>query len=752
MSGNARGRPNRDTQAVGRTLLKLLSAGLLCGASQSALAQSATPGTVIELSPILVEGWEDVDSSAILRARFDAIAGGVALVDSSEMPSTANLTMSRALRNVPGVVVQDFFGGNDQPRIQIRGSGLQQNPVERGILMLQNGLPLNRADGSYIVGFANPAQAQSLEVYRGYTANRLGATVLGGALNLVSPTGRTGQGVHTSISGGSFGQFTASAGAGYSGENYDVFAYGDHTQRDGFRVYNESERTSVGLNAGFAISENVQTRIFAGYTDLGFDVAGPLPKDLMEQNPKQVHAGPQPTGLPAPNNMKYPGPNVIRDQPRRDADQFLIGSRTTAQFDAHKFDFVLGYTYTDDTFRFPIGSGIRTTEGGDVTTVARYAWQPDETRPLPLFEASVQYSYGTADRGNYLNIGGTQGAMFGDSDLEASTLSLYAGAHVPVSDRVTISPAISYSRATRENEDKYTLPNRPTFMFTPGGPVPGTFPTVDTSYDRTYDGWTPSLGLTWEATSDITVFGAVSRSFEPPTHDDLIAPIQGSPNGSPGTNPGTSPPAMFATPDLDAQTATTIEGGARGTFGKLWWDTVVYYSWVENELLSLRDTAGNSLGAVNADDTTHFGIELGLGAQITERLYGRLAYTFQDFRFDDDPMRGDNYLAGAPRHVISALLNFDVNEDWTLQGAMRWNPTETPVDNMNTLFADSYVVFDVRTEYRITDSITAFGEITNLFDENYASSTLVVDQARPDQAAFLPGDGRGFFAGLKSKF
>ena len=31
-------------------------------------------------------------------------------------------------------------------------------------------------------------------------------------------------------------------------------------------------------------------------------------------------------------------------------------------------------------------------------------------------------------------------------------------------------------------------------------------------------------------------------------------------------------------------------------------------------------------------------------------------------------------------------------------------------------------------------------------------STLIVDQATADQAAFLPGDGRGFYVGVKSRF
>lgn len=101
------------------------------------------------LDPINVESSQNV-SSGSLRERLNALPGGVGLITANEMPETANLTLSKALSSVPGVVVQDFFGGNDQPRVQIRGSGLQQNPVERGILVLQNGLPINRADGSYI--------------------------------------------------------------------------------------------------------------------------------------------------------------------------------------------------------------------------------------------------------------------------------------------------------------------------------------------------------------------------------------------------------------------------------------------------------------------------------------------------------------------------------------------------------------------------------------------------------------------------
>ena len=338
----------------------------------TARAQSATPGATITLDPIVVEAQRTAGrapatsgtapaattpSTASVQERFDALPGGVALVPQHDYANTANPTVANALAGVPGVVVQSFFGGNDQPRIQIRGSGLQQNPVERGVLMLQNGLPINRADGSYIVGFANPQQAEAIEVYRGYMANRLGATVLGGALNFVSPTGSTQPGVRLSVSGGSFGQINGSGQAGFRKGNLDGLVQFDTNHRDGFRDYNSSERTSVSANFGVKHSENVSTRFFAGYTDLGFDVAGPLTKSALQTNPLPVHGGP----VPVVGGAINPGPNVLRDKPRRDASQFLSGFRTTATSGVHLIDIAAGYTYTDDSFRFPISSGIRVT-------------------------------------------------------------------------------------------------------------------------------------------------------------------------------------------------------------------------------------------------------------------------------------------------------------------------------------------------------------------------------------------------------
>ena len=726
----------------------LLSLSLLIK-PMAVFAESATPGSIL-LEELVITGEADV-----LSERIKSLAGGADLVYTDDVDNSANLTMSRALAETPGVVIQNFFGGNDQPRIQIRGSGLQQNPVERGVLILQNGLPINRADGSYIVGIANPAQAEAIEIYRGYLANRLGATVLGGALNFMSPTGNSSPGGKLTLSGGSFGQFTTSGQYGWEADKYDALLQVDITGRDGFRDYNDSKRLHFAGNAGIKLTENTSFRIFVDHTKLKFDVSGPLTAQKLKSEPESIHIGPTVKGGVASN----PGPNVIRDRPQRDTEQSLIGLRLTTQFESSILDMAFGYTNSNDTFRFPIPGGIRGNLSNDVTGVLRYGYKPNSESPLPLFEVTSQYVTGSADRDYFINTAGKQGARFGANELDASTLSVSAGFHFTPTDSITISPSISYSNASRDNDDVYTLTTRPTIAFNPANPTvrlrDGAVPTVNNSYKRDYKGWSPALGLSWQPNNSHRMFAAISRSFEPPTHEDLISTINGTPNSSPG-RPRPPNPALvrdaFITPNLKAQEATTLEGGWKAQNGVFSWDITTYYSWIKNELLALRDENGSQLGAVNANDTRHLGIELGLAAQFTPKLNSRIVYTFQDFRFDNDPKRSNNRLAGAPRHWLFAAANYNLTNNWSAGASLRWMIEKTPVDNFSTLFNDAYTVLDLRSDYQINNEVSMFIEVTNVTDETYASSTLITDRARSDQAAFLAGDGRSFFLGIQLIF
>ena len=420
-------------------------------------------------------------------------------------------------------------------------------------------------------------------------------------------------------------------------------------------------------------------------------------------------------------------------------------------------DTALSYVDSEDSFLFPVSAGERVTDGGVLNAMVRYALAGPGV--LPLFEATAFYSAGDADRDYYLNAAGRRGALFGTGELSARTFSFNLNGNIPLGGAFNLSPSLSLAHAQRSFDDRFTAARRPTLAFNPMSPAArlpdGGVPTVDASYSRSYDAVSPALALSWTPGADDFLYAAYSRTFEPPSHDDLLATIGGTPNSSAGRptpgNPGLASPA-FATPDLKAQTSDTIEFGWRGERGPLAFDLLAYYAWVENELLSLRDSSGVSLGAVNAGDTRHLGVELAAHAQIHDRLQASVVYVYQDFRFDNDSVRGDNKLAGAPPHVVNASLSFQASPALRLAVKSHWLPNRTPVDNVGTIYNDAYATFDLRSEYRFTDTSYLYFDVKNLFDEAYAASTLIVDQARTDQAVYIPGDGRAVYAGAVIKF
>lgn len=99
--------------------------------------------------------------------KISNIAGGTNLITVDK--ENRLLTLNDALKNQPGVVIQSLFGGLDQPRLSIRGSGIQSAPLSRGVLLLQDGLPLNEADGSFHSSMIDVHDVQFVSIRRGLT-------------------------------------------------------------------------------------------------------------------------------------------------------------------------------------------------------------------------------------------------------------------------------------------------------------------------------------------------------------------------------------------------------------------------------------------------------------------------------------------------------------------------------------------------------------------------------------------------------
>jgi len=145
------------------------------------------------LPDMVVQGNNGAQALSLpsLDAAYERIIltpGGVDLIDAETYKSGRASTFQDMLGWSPGVFIQPRFG-SEESRLSIRGSGLQRTFHLRGIKLLQDGVPINQADGGGDFQAVEPLALRYIEVFRGANALSYGSTTLGGAINFVSPSG-----------------------------------------------------------------------------------------------------------------------------------------------------------------------------------------------------------------------------------------------------------------------------------------------------------------------------------------------------------------------------------------------------------------------------------------------------------------------------------------------------------------------------------------------------------------------------------
>lgn len=148
------------------------------------------------------------------------------------------------------MVIQEFFGATDQPRLNIRGSGIQSNPMNRGITLLQDGLPLNEADGSFVIGTLEPRDSALISVRRGGNAITPGATTLGVSWIFSPSPGWTKAGTCAWRRAASAAARCRWPKAFKAGRGMPTLSASGDTF-DGYRHHSDSERTALRANVGY---------------------------------------------------------------------------------------------------------------------------------------------------------------------------------------------------------------------------------------------------------------------------------------------------------------------------------------------------------------------------------------------------------------------------------------------------------------------------------------------------------------------
>lgn len=621
------------------------------------------------------------------------IPGGANVVDSETYATGRASTLQDALNYSPGVFVQPRAGA-DESRLSIRGSGIQRTFHLRGVKILQDGSRLNLADGSADFQAIEPLAARYIEVFRGGNALQYGSTTLGGAINFVTPTGYDAERIRVRGEAGSFSYNRLMLSSGGVHGSLDYFVSVSRYSQDGFRDWAATENWRMFSNAGYRITPNLETRFYLTYVKSDSQLPGNLTKAQLKADPKQANAF------------------SLMGRQKRDLDLIRVANRTTLKLGKHQQLEFSGF-YSHKELWHPIYQ-VLAQPTNDYGLVLRYINEMPIAGYRNRFVLGFEPTWGNVMDNRFLNIGGNAGARTTKFDQHASSYVVYGENQFYVLPELSLIAGAQYTYTTRKQKD----------LFGAGAQ----------NRNKSYQRFTPKVGVIYELNPKIQFFSNVSTSFEPPSFAEL-----------------TSGPVLAPT-FAKAQRAITFEVGSRGRlFDMAEWDVALYRAHVRNELLALVDPVTSSpIGTANADKTVHQGVELGLDLELAKMLYLRQMYMFNDFKFDGDPVFGNNQLAGIPRHFYKAELTYRHPEGYYIGPNVEWSPEKYYVDHANTVYANSYALLGVKIGKRSKSGFSWFAEARNLTNRKYAATTGVIENAGGiDQAQYLPGDGRSFFAGLE---
>ncbi|HEX9703584.1 MAG TPA: TonB-dependent receptor [Rhodospirillales bacterium] len=661
------------------TLSRYALAVALCMAATPALAEHAPSEgrTIIVIASVQSDQAE---------ARANRTPGGANVVSHEDYADKSLVSLRDTLGFTPGVYLQPRYG--QEIRISIRGSGLSRGFHMRGLTLLQDGVPINLADENGDFQELEPIFFDHLEVYRGANALRFGSGTLGGAINGVTPTGRTAPGLYTRLDLGTFDTARLLVSGGFASGGTDAWFAGSADASDGDRDHARRQSLRFHGNMGFTLSDAVTTRFYASYNAIDQELPGALNRT---------------TALSAPKTGNFAG-----DQ-GRDIDSVRIQNRTSIVLGDAQLD--VGLFYNAKSLYHPIYQVVdQDSEDLGAFFRANYAAGP--------FELTIggETRHGTVDAKRFVNVGGARGDQTFAADQKARTSSLYAELRYQPVDALTLVAGGIYADGYRRQHESFNS---------------AASGVRDVRASATFDEFSPKFGLLIDAAPNVQLYANYSRSAEFPGFIELAQVSQFVP--------------------VKAQHAWTMEVGSRGKAGIASWDVSAYRAELKGELLQFSVGPDVPAPTFNAGRTRHQGIEAALSLEPASWLRVRQVYQYANFRFRNDAQYGDNRLPVMPRHSYRGEVRFG-SDALHVAPNLEWVPQGAWANYQNSSRTPGYALIGMTAGARVRDGVDLFLDARNLTGKKAIGDISATISATTASVIYYPVERRAVFAGVRARF
>ncbi len=621
------------------------------------------------------------------------------------------LAITPALNRVSGVYMQSGTLGTN--RITLRGVGNRSPFATAKIRAFLDDIPLTNGVGETTLEDIDLSVINKVKVWKGPTASMYGAG-LGGMIHLQTKKDLRQADSYLSVNGqlGSFGLARAVADLHYitPDKNANLYLNYNLTHSDGWRENSTYDREALTAYGNIRAGDRDEFSFLANLTDLKSFIPSSLNRDDYENDPQSAAA------------------NWAAIEGFEDYRKTLVGL-------SHRHDFVrkkYGKTLSSVTSLFssfrsnyePRPFNILREESQVVGMRASLEYRNTYKRERPNLLVGAELFSEKYDWKTNQITNGQLDTLLSDNLEYRSYYNLFAEANYDLTDELYLSAGVNFNHTRYTIEDRY--------------PDDG----LDLSGRQNFDPViSPRLGISFQPLSRVTLFGALSHGFSPPTLEETLGP-DGNIN-----------------PEIQPERGWNYEFGIRTNSFLPWLNfELTWYQMHISDLLVARRTAEDQYVGVNAGKTRHTGLEAYLQVQLARGLrlwstYTRAWYIFRDF-VDEGQDFGGNDLTGQPPHHLNAGI--DLETTFGLYGFLTYQFVDSyPLNDANTVYNDAYHLLNLKLGYRRELGRRVGGELyaglQNLTDTKYASMTQINAQGFGGRAPryYYPGLPRNYYAGLK---
>ena len=671
-----------------------------------------------DLEEIRIVGFET--DRSLLRS-----TGSIAVADERDFERADKSSLSQMINQIPGV--QSRGPSVLRPAtISIRGMGAR-GPGQTGRIKLYlNDLMLTNADGTNAWEDIDPYTIGSIEVIKGPASSIYGANV-GGVVNISTQQSSYNENSIEGFGmGGSFDTYRVGTTYKYGNDQSRLMATIGTQATDGFREHSEEQRDFLTFFGTIKPHENHKTSIFFNRNRYASRSAGALTPNQVEEDPTQ--ALPMSVLNNAGRDRRFTRIGVSNEWKINDNWRNISSFTASATSLDHPIQFLYIYQWGQDF-------GGRT----------RFVHENKLFGKRLYWTIGGEYLQGVVKTSFYgINEGLPNGTVIGDREAEIKNGIVFTQVEVDITDDLLVTGGVSANFYQFNNLELTLEEGR--------------------RQQRNFDPFfAPRVAFNYSPLKNIAFHGNVSTGFTPPAVGDINLP-DGSVNL-----------------DLRPETALNFEIGTRGKLAGnyLVFDASIYRINLVDEILTRTPEIGFSIRE-NAGKTSYTGAELALRGDLIQQkdkffkvISPSLGYTYQETVFVDfvesftvqgnivtNDLNGRMVPGNAPHRVFSNVhvetkhgLYAFVNLEWV---------DATPINNMNTLFNDSFRFLGAKVGWR--------GNIGKRFEANvYAGGNNLLDEIYSDSPALNPNPiafgplagqfaymninwGRNFYAGVNLKF